>query len=256
MKILCSKIKTTTKILSLSLIAIVLATVIFATSTGSLYFGYSYRLVPIYSVETSEKKVALTFDAAWGSDKTLKIVETLKNLGIKGTFFLVGFWIEQNEDKVKAIHDAGFDIGTHSSTHPKMSTLSQTKMREELKNSMDKIENITGKPVKYFRPPFGDYSDAVITTASELGLKTIQWDVDTLDWKGLSANEILSRVKQSVKNGSIILCHNNSDHILEALPLMISYLSSQGYKMVKLSELVYESDYMVDNNGLQKIKKQ
>lgn len=256
MKILCSKIGTTTKILSLSLIAIILATIIFVTSTGSLYFGYSYRLVPIYSVETSEKKVALTFDAAWGSDKTLKIVEILNNAGIKGTFFLVGFWIEQNEDKVKAISDAGFDIGTHSSTHPKMSTLSQNKMKEELELSMNKIEKITGKPVKFFRPPFGDYSDSVLNVATGLGLKTIQWDVDTLDWKGLSANEILARVKQSVKNGSIILCHNNSDHILEALPLMISYLSSQGYKMVKMSELVYESDYIVDNNGLQKIKKQ
>lgn len=256
MKILCSKIGTMTKILSLSLIAIILATIIFVTSTGSLYFGYSYRLVPIYSVETSEKKVALTFDAAWGSDKTLKIVEILNNAGIKGTFFLVGFWIEQNEDKVKAISDAGFDIGTHSSTHPKMSTLSQDKMKEELELSMNKIEKITGKPVKFFRPPFGDYNDSVLNVASGLGLKTIQWDVDTLDWKGLSANEILARLKQSVKNGSIILCHNNSDHILEALPLMISYLSSQGYKMVKMSELVYESDYIVDNNGLQKIKKQ
>lgn len=256
MKILCSKIKSTTKILSLSLIAIVMATIIFVAGSGSLYFGYSYRLVPIYSVETSEKKVALTFDAAWGSDKTLKIVETLNNAGIKGTFFLVGFWIEQNEDKVKQIDAAGFDIGTHSETHPKMSSLSKEKMAAELNSSMSKITNITGKPVKFFRAPFGDYNDGVITIAGSLGLKTIQWDVDTLDWKGISANEILERVKQNVKNGSIILCHNNSDHILEALPLIISYLSSQGYKMVKISELVYENDYIVDNNGLQKLKKQ
>lgn len=254
MKILCSKIKTTTKILSLSLIAIVLATVIFVTSSGSLFFGYSYRLVPIYSVETSEKKVALTFDAAWGSDKTLKIVEILSKAGIKGTFFLVGFWIEQNEDKVKQIDAAGFDIGTHSETHPKMSSLSQAKMSEELENSISKITKITSKPVKFFRAPFGDYSDAVLNTAGSLGLKTIQWDVDTLDWKGISANEILARVKQYVKSGSIILCHNNSDHILEALPMMISYLQSEGYKMVPISELVYDKDYIVDNNGLQKLK--
>lgn len=254
MKILCSKIKTTTKILSLTLIAIILATVIFVTSSGSLYFGYAYRIVPIYSVETDEKKVALTFDAAWGSDKTLKIVETLKNAGIKGTFFLVGFWIEQNEDKVKAIDEAGFDIGTHSNTHPKMSSLSEAKMKEELETSMAKITNITGKSVKFFRAPFGDYSDTVLNIAGSLGLKTIQWDVDTLDWKGISANEILERVKRFVKNGSIILCHNNSDHILEALPLIISYLNDNGYKMVKISELVYEKDYIVDNNGLQKLK--
>lgn len=254
MKILCSKIKTTTKILSLSLIAMIMASVISVTSSGSIYFGYAYRLVPIYSVETSEKKVALTFDAAWGSDKTMKIVDTLKEAGIKGTFFLVGFWIEQNKDKVKLIDDAGFDIGTHSNTHPKMSSLSQAKMSEELKISISKIKEITAKTVKFFRAPFGDYSDEVLTIAGSLGLKTIQWDVDTLDWKGLSANEILERVKKSVKNGSIILCHNNSDHIVEALPLMITYLKSQGYKMVKMSELVYENNYIVDNNGLQKLK--
>ena len=254
MKILCSKIKSTTKILSLSMIAMVLAAVVFVTSSGSLYFGYCYRLVPIYSVETKEKKVALTFDAAWGSDKTLKIVDTLTDAGVKGTFFLVGFWIEQNEDKVKKIADAGFDIGTHSNTHPKMSSLSQAKMSEEFEISISKISNITGNPVKFFRAPFGDYNDTVLTVASGLGLKTIQWDVDTLDWKGLSANEIFSRVKSNVKNGSIILCHNNSDHILEALPLIISYLKDEGYQMVKLSELVYEKDYIVDNNGLQKSK--
>lgn len=254
MKIICTKFKTVIGITSLSIFAIILAAIIAVTSTGSLYFGYAKRLVPIYSVDTAEKKVALTFDAAWGSDKTSKIVSTLKEAGVEGTFFLVGFWVEQNEDKVKEIDDAGFDIGTHSNTHPKMSTLSSEQITNELTISMKLISDITGKPVKFFRPPFGDYNDTLVTVAGSLGLKTIQWDVDSLDWKGLSANEILSRVKTSVKNGSIILCHNNSDHILEALPLIISYLKAEGYKMVKISDLVYAENYIIDNNGLQKIK--
>ena len=241
-------------IISLSAVAVVLALVVTITSSGTIYFGYAARQVPIYSVDTSEKKVALTFDAAWGSDKTSKIINALSAENVKGTFFLVGFWIEQNEDKVKEIDAAGFDIGTHSNTHPKMSTLSVEQMTEELTTSMDMLTKITGKPVKYFRAPYGDYNDAVINTATSLGLQTIQWDVDSLDWKGLSAEEILSRIKASVKNGSIILCHNNSDHILEALPLIISYLKSEGYQIVKISDLVYSKDYVVDNNGLQKIK--
>lgn len=254
MKILCAKMKTITVMLSLSLIAIVLAVLVAITNVGTIYFGYAYRKVPIYSVDTTEKKVALTFDAAWGSDKTSKIINTLKENDILGTFFLVGFWIEKNEDKVKEIDSAGFDIGTHSNTHPKMSTLSKDQIKNELSISMNMITKITGKSVRFFRPPFGDYNDSLIETAGELGLKTIQWDVDTLDWKGLSANQILERVKSSVKNGSIILCHNNSDHIVEALPLIISYLRDEGYKMVKISELVYDNDYYVDNNGLQKQK--
>ena len=254
MKILCAKMKSILNVFSLSLVAILLTFLVVITNTGTVYFGYAKRVVPIYSVDTAEKKVALTFDAAWGSDKTLKIVDILKQANVVGTFFLVGFWVEQNGDKVKAISDAGFDIGTHSNTHPKMSTLSKTQMTEELKISMDLISNITKKKVNFFRPPFGDYNDTLIDVAGSLGLKTIQWDVDSLDWKGLSANEILSRVKASTKNGSIILFHNNSDHILEALPLVLSYLKAEGYKMVKMSELVYENNYYIDNNGLQKQK--
>lgn len=254
MKILCTKIKSILGFISLSVFAILLAVVVFFTNSGTIYFGYAARLVPIYSVDTKEKKVALTFDAAWGSDKTEKIVEILKEKGVGGTFFLVGFWIEKNSDKVKMIDDAGIDIGTHSSSHPKMSQLSEDSMNQELQGSMDLITNITGKQVKFFRPPFGDYNDTLINVASNLGLKTIQWDVDTLDWKGLSASEILARVKSSVKNGSIILCHNNSDHILDALPLMIDYLKNEGYSMVNISSLVYENDYIIDNNGLQKQK--
>lgn len=252
MKIFCSKLKSITQILSLSIIAIALALVVAFTNSGTVYFGYAYRLVPIYSVETKEKKVALTFDAAWGSDKTLKILDLLKTEDVLGTFFLVGFWVESNADKVKQIYDAGFDIGTHSNTHPKMSTLSKDQMRQELETSMKLISDITGQKVSLFRPPFGDYNDSLIQVAGSLGLKTIQWDVDSLDWKGLSASEILTRVKTSVKNGSIILFHNNSDHILEAIPVVVSYLKSQGYSMVKLSQLVYQDDYYIDNNGLQK----
>ena len=254
MKILCMKMKTMTKMLSLSLIAMVLAVAVWTTSAGTVYFGYAARQVPIYSVDTAEKKVALTFDAAWGADKTSKILSVLNNAGVKGTFFLVGFWIEQNKDKVKEIAEAGFDIGTHSNTHPKMSTLSKEQMRNELQISMNMLTELTGKSVSFFRPPFGDYNDSLLTVAGELGLKTIQWDVDTLDWKGLSGEQILERVKASVKNGSIILCHNNSDHILEALPLIISYLKAEGYQMVKISELVYENNYYINNNGLQKLK--
>lgn len=251
MKIVCIKAKQITSIISLFLVVCLLALTAGVTKVSGVYLGYAARLVPIYSVQTNQKKVALTFDAAWGSDKTSKIIEILKENGLEATFFLVGFWVEANADKVKEIDSAGFDIGTHSNTHPKMSTLSTSQMTEELTTSCNLITNITGKSVRFFRAPFGDYNDTVLNTASGLGLQTIQWDVDSLDWKGLSAHEILSRVKQSVQSGSIILFHNNSDHILEALPLVIDYLKQQEYSMVKLSDLVYQTDYSINNNGLQ-----
>ena len=111
------------------------------------------------------------------------------------------------------------------------------------------------RSVKVFRPPFGDYNDRLIRTVNELGMKTIQWDVDSLDWKGLSSGEISKRVCSRVKSGSIILCHNNSDHIVEALPMIILNLKNQGYEFVTMSELVYDDNYIIDNNGVQHLKK-
>lgn len=252
MKIKCFSIRPIKVFVTLMLVCVALCMMTGVTNAQTVYFGYSERKVPIYSVKTNEKKVALTFDAAWGADKTSKIIEILTENDVKGTFFLVGFWSEKYQDKIKEIDSAGLEIGTHSNTHPKMSTLSSAEQEKELSISSSLITNVTGKSVRFFRPPYGDYNDTLLETASKLNLQTIQWDVDSLDWKGLSGEQILSRVKNGVKNGSIILFHNNSDHILEALPLVINFLKSNGYEMVTLSNLVYENNYAIDNNGVQK----
>lgn len=243
------------RIISVFLLIIAMLTCLLVFSKSqTVYFGYTARQVPIYSVNTNEKKVALSFDAAWGADKTSQIIEICKENNIEVTFFLVGFWVETYPDKVKEIYDAGFDIGTHSNTHPQMSKLSATQITEELQTSCKLISDITGQNVRFFRPPYGDYNDLLINTATNLGLQTIQWSVDSLDWKGLSASQILTRVNTGVHDGAIILFHNNSDHIIEALPTIIANLREQGYSMVKMSDLVYESDYTIDNNGMQSKK--
>ena len=115
----------------------------------------------------------------------------------------------------------------------------------------DKVKELTGVQTKFFRPPFGDYNNTLLEVVEQKNMIGIQWTVDSLDWKGLSATEILSRVNKGVKSGSIILFHNNSDNILDALPLVIANLKNQGYKMVKLSDLVYQDGYSIDNSGIQ-----
>lgn len=243
------------KVLStLLLVVAMLVCMVMFSASQTVYFGYTARKVPIYYVNTPEKKIAISFDAAWGADKTSDIIKICNENNIKATFFLVGFWVEAYPDKVKEIFDAGFDIGTHSNTHPQMSKLNSKQMLHELTTSSEMISKITGGKVRFFRPPYGDYNDLLIDTASSLGLQTIQWDVDSLDWKGISASQILSRITSSVKAGSIILCHNNADHIVEALPMIITNLKSAGYTFVKMSELVYETGYTIDNNGMQTLK--
>lgn len=234
------------------LCAIMLAINFQGGASASVFFGTAPRLVPIYSVDTEEKKVAMTFDTAWGADKTLQILEILKNYNVNATFFMVGFWVEEYPDMVKAIHEQGVEIGTHSNTHPDMVKLSDSQKELELSTSIDLIKNITGEDVNLFRAPYGSYDNSLINLASKMGLKTIQWDVDTLDWKGLSGVEICERVMSRVKNGSIILNHNNADHVLDSLPLMLERLKNAGYKVVSVGELIYDSDYTVDNLGIQR----
>lgn len=245
------KSKTIKIVIAMVSVVVLLALSINGSTSAGVYFGYSTRKVPIYNVETEDKQVAISFDAAWGADKTQGIIDILHEFDVGATFFLVGFWVDDYQDMTRAIDEAGFEIGTHSNTHPDMVKLSKSTMKSELETSIAKIENITGKKVDLFRAPFGSYNNDLLDTADSLGLKTIQWDVDSLDWKGLSASEITNRVVSRVKNGSIILMHNNSDNILDALRLILSKLKVQGYKITSISDLVYQDGYSIDRNGVQ-----
>ena len=237
----------------LSIISMVLLSIPYGGGVNaSVFFGNAPRLIPIYSVETEEKKVAISFDTAWGADKTEGILEILKEYKVNATFFMVGFWVEDYPDLVKKIDQQGIEIGTHSNTHPDFVKLTETQMELELSTSINLIENITGKPVELFRAPYGSYNNTMLNLTDRMGLKTIQWDVDTLDWKGLTGTEICERVMSKVSNGSIILCHNNADHVLDALPLMLERLLNAGYEIVSVGELIMHEDYYVDSLGVQR----
>lgn len=221
------------------------------TKAYAVFFNGTPRLVPIYSVEREEKLVSITFDCAWGTDHTDAILDALKAAGVRATFFMTEFWAEKNDSYVRKIDSYGCEIGTHSATHSYMSKQNAGEIRQELTTSAAAIENITGKSVDLFRPPFGDYDDNLIKTASELGFYTIQWDVDSLDWKDLKATDIALRVINGVKNGSIILLHNNGLHTAEAVPTIISTLKNSGYTFVPVGELIYRENYTVDGTGRQ-----
>lgn len=211
----------------------------------------STRSLPIYSVETSEKKVAISFDCAWGVEHTDELLDLMQRNGVRCTFFAVEFWVKRYPEYVKKIVAAGHEIGTHSRTHSYMSKQTEAEIRDELTTSCKAIESLTGKPVTLFRPPYGDYDNLLIDTCKDMGLYAIQWDVDTLDWKNLSGREIALRVINGAKNGSIILCHNNGMHTAEALPMLFSTLQNRGYTFVPISELIYKENYYIDANGRQ-----
>ncbi|MBN7771916.1 polysaccharide deacetylase family protein [Clostridium aminobutyricum] len=209
------------------------------------------RELPIYSVQTAEKKIAISFDAAWGDESTVAILDILDQYNVKTTFFLVKFWAETYPADVAEIHARGHEIGNHSATHPKMTELSEDKMIAELSETSQAIEKITGEKTTLFRPPFGDYNNTVISTCEAQGYKVIQWSVDSLDWKNISTEQIVDRVTREVKPGDIILFHNNAEKVTEYLPLVLENLQKQGFKIVPIGELIYYKDYKMDHTGKQ-----
>ena len=229
----------------------VLAAAVGVTDSAGVYFCKSTRKIPVYGVETDKKVIALTFDAAWGADKTQGILDVMEQYGAKATFFLVGFWIDKYEKETKAIAEAGFDIGNHSRNHLNMPKLSENEIKNEIEYVNDRVFDLTGKKPKYFRAPFGDYSNKLMTSLEELNMVGVQWSIDSLDWKGLSAKQIYERVVPKAKSGDIVLFHNNSDHVLDALPLVLSALKGQGFEFVTLSQLVHTEGYTIDSNGIQ-----
>lgn len=210
------------------------------------------RDLPIYCVDKGEEKItSISFDAAWGNEDTEELIKILGDFDVKATFFVVGEWVDKYPESVKALADAGHEIMNHSDTHPHMTELSPEKMRKELTDCNNKIESITGiKPI-LFRAPYGDYNNEVVQTIRECGCYTIQWDVDSLDWKDLSASEITKRVTDKVKPGSIVLFHNAAKHTPEALPQILEKLKGDGYNIVPISKLIYTDNFRIDNTGKQ-----
>jgi polysaccharide deacetylase family sporulation protein PdaB len=209
------------------------------------------KQIPIYSVNRTDKEISLSFDAAWGNEDTQNLIDILNKYKVKATFFLVGAWVDKYPESVKALSDNGEDVMNHSNTHPHMTQLSRDNMIKEIEACDTKIQKITGKKPILFRAPYGDYNNALMDAITATGHFGIQWDVDSLDWKGISASQITQRVLTKVKPGSIVLFHNAALHTPEALPGIIESLQKQGYKIVPISQLIYRDNYSIDHEGRQ-----
>ena len=206
---------------------------------------------PIYSVAREEKVLSISFDTAWGDEQTEELLGILDRFQIKSTFFVAGDWVDRYPESVKAISEAGHEVCNHSNTHPHMSELSRDQIAEELQSCHDKIEASTGRRPILFRPPYGDYSNDVIEVANSLNMHCIQWDVDSLDWKNPAPQEMKDRVLSGIRPGSIILFHNGARNTAEALAETLEAILAEGYRIVPVSELVYNGHYITDQDGRQ-----
>ena len=145
----------------------------------------------------------------------------------------------------------GTKYGSHSDTHPHVNNLSYEKNIEEIEKSNDKIESIIGKRTNLYRAPYGEYNNTVIKAATDKGYYTIQWNLDTLDYTGLTGSEMWNRLDLKLSSGDIILMHNGTKHTADSLDMILKNIKQKGYDVVPVSELIYKDNYKIDSTGMQ-----
>ena len=213
--------------------------------------AFPERKIPIYSVDRNDNKISVTFDCAWGDGDINKIISVLEKHNCKATFFVLGTWAETHPQSLKDLYNAGHEIGNHSYNHTIYTNLSTDKMCEDMKKADDVIVNIIGKSPTLFRAPSGEYSNAVIDACEGTGRTYIQWSVDSLDWRGLTCEQMLERIIPKTKSGDILLFHNDTAHTAESLDKILTELKKKGFTFLKVSDLIYKDNYTIDHTGKQ-----
>ena len=248
MKLFFIKRRVLTAVAAVAVVAAMAAVVNFPSAVMT---SAATRQLPIYCVERDQKMVSISFDAAWGNEDTQELIDILDRYSVKATFFVVGDWVEKYPESVLALHEAGHEVMNHSDTHAHFNSLSAEEIIADVEACNDKIEAVTGVRPTLIRCPYGEYDDHVISAIRSIGMEPIQWDVDSLDWKEISAAEITQRVTGKIQHGSIVLFHNAALHTPEALPGILEYMIGQGYTVVPISEILLTCEYYMDHTGRQ-----
>ncbi|SFA76842.1 probable sporulation protein, polysaccharide deacetylase family [Lentibacillus halodurans] len=192
---------------------------------------------PIYRGHPDKDMVALLINVSWGTEHIPVILNILKEHNVKATFFIEGKWAMENTDYVKMIHEQEHVIGNHAYNHPVMSRLARQDMIEQISQTNEILEAITGETPKWFAPPSGDYNDQVVETADEQNMETILWSVDTIDWKNPSVSVMMNRVNNNIHPGATLLMHPTSS-IVEGLDSLIKSIKEKGYKIGTVDTLL------------------
>lgn len=206
---------------------------------SQLYPGMVFRFG-----NRNRHQVAITFDDGPDAYFTPQILDALKEAGAKATFFLVGNRTAQFPEIAKRIVDEGHAVGNHTYSHARLTHLDADKVAAELEQTRAVIRQTTGQDSRIFRPPYGAESPAVLQQVFSLGYKVVLWDVDSLDWKGLPADQVIDNVLNHAHPGAIILHHSaggkgeDLSGTVQALPAIVSRLHDKGYQIVTLPEML------------------
>ena len=230
-----------------------LAAVVVAAFTVTRSVAARERRLPVYSVDRQDRKIALTFNAAWGDETTEGVLSLLRAQGIRATFFFVGEFAEKYPESVKKIAAEGHALGNHSMTHKDPTRLTYAEILEEISACNDAVEKAAGVRPRLYRAPSGSYDNKTVEAALSLGLTAIQWSADSIDWKNITPEKMTRRIAEKAFPGAILLFHLGKENTLEALPGILRELQAARYEFCTVEELLLSGETYIDANGMQRI---
>lgn len=205
--------------------------------------------LPIYQGNPLKNQVALVVNVSWGNEYLEEILTLLGEENVSATFFLVGRWAEENPNLVKKIHDQGHDLGNHGFSDPHMKDLSTDQIRDEITRCNQVVNGLTGQTVGWFSPPYGEKEEKIYSAAAELGLHTVLWSLDTIDWTLPGEETIVQRIVPNLHNGAVILMHP-TEQTPGALVQIIEGIKEKNLQIVTVSELLNPSYWPQKYNSL------
>ncbi|MCR4402164.1 MAG: polysaccharide deacetylase family protein [Firmicutes bacterium] len=192
---------------------------------------------PVYKAETDQKVMALAVNVAWGEEHLPAMLETLRALNVKATFFLDGEWAQKRPESVKLLAGEGHEIANHGARHAHVARMPESDIRDLILRNEELLERLGVKPSKLFAPPYGECNQTVTAAAASLGYTTIMWTVDTIDWNTSDPRKVVERVVRKMTPGAIVLMHP-TDVSNKALPELVETARKNGYQFATISELL------------------
>jgi len=190
-------------------------------------------------VETDQKVIAMTFDDGPHPKLTPKLLDILKERGVKATFYVIGRNAAEYPDIMKRIVDEGHEVGNHTWSHPWLTRISTSRIQSEMSKTAAIIEETTGKPATTMRPPYGAINTRLRKLfTDDMDLPVIMWSVDPLDWRRPGSGVVASRLVNGAHPGAILLAHDIHPGTISAMPSTFDQLTAKGYKFVTVSELL------------------
>ena len=243
-------------VIAIALLTTILLVTLVPHTFKAVTTAVNERKIPIYSVETDKKQIALTFDAAWGNSDTDEILKILAKHNAKATFFFTGEWVSKYPDDVLKISAAGHSCQNHSDKHDHIDKMTAEQLRADIIACNDKIKAVTKIAPSLYRGPYGEYNNTLLTEVESLNMYAIQWNIDSRDWQKKSVDEMVKSVTENAKNGSIILFHNDLENTPAAVNEILKILTEQGYSFVTADKLIYKQNYYIDPTGTQRLKEE